>query len=76
MKRFEFHLNISPEKYLDYYRGAAQQVVAHCHNGLIVKFPASLLRQFVTAAGIQGDFVLTCEDNLKSPDLQRLPTKL
>ncbi|MFZ1082030.1 MAG: DUF2835 family protein [Candidatus Kryptoniota bacterium] len=74
MKRFEFHLNISAEKYLDYYRGTAQQVVARCPDGLTVYFPASLLKQFVTSGGIQGDFVLTCDDNFKNADLRRLPT--
>ncbi len=75
MKRFEFYLNISPEDFLDYYRGTARQVIAHCPGGLNVKFPASLLKQFVTSAGIQGDFVLTCDDNFKNPDLRRLPTE-
>jgi len=73
MKRFEFHLNISPEKYLAYYRGTAQQVLARCPDGLTVQFPALLLQSFVTSAGIQGDFVLTCDDNFKGADLKRQP---
>lgn len=74
MKRFEFHLNISSEEYLDYYRGIARQVAVTSRDGLTVRFPASLLKRFVTSTGIQGDFVLTCDDNLKSAELQRLPT--
>ncbi|MGO9481708.1 MAG: DUF2835 family protein [Candidatus Kryptoniota bacterium] len=73
MKHFEFHLNISAEKYLAYYRGTARQVITYCPDGLTVQFPASLLEKFVTSAGIQGDFVLTCDDNFKSPVLRRLP---
>jgi hypothetical protein len=73
MKRFEFHLSISPEDYLAYYRGTAHQVVARCANGLVIQFPASLLKPFVTAAGIHGDFVLNCDENFRAADLRRLP---
>jgi hypothetical protein len=72
MMRFEFHLNISSQRYLDYYRGTAKQVVAKCKNGATVRFPASLLIQFVTNNGIHGDFVLTCDDSNKGAQLQRL----
>ncbi len=73
MRRYEFHLSISPERYLDYYRGAVRQVLARCPDGATVQFPASLLKPFVTAAGIHGDFVLTCSDDCKGAHLQRLP---
>ena len=70
MKRFEFHLSISAESYLDYYRGAARQVFARCPDGLSVQFPAGLLQPFVTPAGIHGDFVLTCGDDNKGAVLR------
>jgi hypothetical protein len=73
MKRFEFHLRISAESYLDYYRGTIRQVVVRCPDGMTVQFPASLLQPFVTPAGIQGDFVLTCDDSNKGAVLKRLP---
>ncbi|MHB8948889.1 MAG: DUF2835 family protein [Rhodoferax sp.] len=72
MKRFEFHLSISPERYLNYYRGTVKQVHVRCANGVSIQFPASLMTQFVTAAGIHGDFVLTCDENFKGADLRRL----
>jgi len=74
MKRFEFHLDIASESYLDYYRGTAQHVVARCFNGVTIKFPASLLKQFITSTGIHGNFALTCDDNHKAASLQRMPT--
>jgi hypothetical protein len=73
MIRFEFHLSISPERFLDYYRGTARQVVARCRNGENIQFPAALLRPFVTPAGVQGDFVLTCDESLRGANLQRAP---
>jgi len=71
MPRFDFHLSISPEQYLAYYRGTARQVLARCPDGLTIQFPAFLLQPFVTAAGIHGDFVLTCADNFKGAELKR-----
>lgn len=73
MRRYEFHLSIPPESYLDYYRGAARQVLARCPDGTAVQFPAALLKPFVTAAGIRGDFVLTCGDDCRGAHLERMP---
>ena len=71
MNRFEFSLNISPERYLDYYRGLVQHVVVQSTGGRTLQFPASLLRKFITPDGIQGDFVLTCDADFKNPELRR-----
>ena len=73
MNRYEFHLDISPEQYLDYYRGAVLHVVALSTTGQTVQFPASLLQRFVTAEGIHGHFVLTCDENHKCTGLERVP---
>jgi len=72
MKRYEFNIRISPDKYLDYYRGTIKHVVARCTNGETIQFPASLLQKFVTQEGISGHFVLTCDENNKLSELQRL----
>ncbi len=72
MNRYEFHLHISPEAYLDYYRGAVRQVVARCTAGQTVQFPASLLQRFVTPEGIHGVFVLTCDEHHKIASFERL----
>lgn len=73
MKRFEFHLRISPEQYLDYYRGVIQQVVVRCRDGTTLQFPASLLQPFVTPVGIHGAFQLTCDDQDRGARIDRLP---
>lgn len=72
MNRFEFHLRITAEQYLDYYRGAARHVVVRCTTGQNVQFPASFLQQFVTTDGISGHFVLIC-DKGRNSQLERLP---
>lgn len=75
MKRFEFSLSISAPNYLHYYSGEIRHVVAQCSDGVTVQFPASHLTQFVTAAGIRGRFVLTCDDDNRNSELRRLPNR-
>jgi len=72
MIRYEFHLRITADQYLDYYRGTARHVIARCSTGQNVQFPASLLQQFVTKDGISGTFALTCDDQLRNSRLERL----
>jgi hypothetical protein len=72
MSRYEFQLQILPEDYLEYYRGTIRHVLVRCANGQTVQFPASLLQRFVTPDGIQGAFVLTCDEHNKCLGLQRL----
>ena len=72
MKRYEFRLRISPEEYLDYYRGTVRHVLVRSTDGQTVQFPASLLQRFVKEEGLCGDFVLTCDEHNKCVDLQRL----
>jgi hypothetical protein len=72
MTRYEFHLHISPEQYVDYYRGTIRHVIVRSTKGRTVQFPASLLQRFVTAEGIHGAFVLTCDEHHKCVGLERL----
>ena len=72
MKRYEFRLEISAARYLDYYRGTIRHVVARCTTGQTVQFPASLLQKFVSSGGINGRFSLTCDENNKGLDLQKI----
>jgi hypothetical protein len=72
MNRFEFGLNISAQDYLHYYRGGITKVVATCANGKTVQFPAGLLTAYVTAGGVRGNFALTCDENGKGAELQRI----
>ena len=72
MPRFEFQLHVSPEQYLDYYRGVAREVIVRCSTGQTVQFPASLLQRFVAKEGIHGAFVLTCDEQHKGAKLERL----
>lgn len=72
VKRYCFELHITPEEYLEYYRGVAQHVLARATTGEIVQFPAACLQRFVTPEGIHGCFELTCTDTGKLVELKRL----
>ncbi len=70
--RFVFWLRISPERYLDYYRGVVSVVHARCIDGTTVQFPASQLRRFIRPEGIHGLFELQCDAQHKFVGLRRL----
>ena len=72
MQKFEFRLNITEQQYLNYYRGAVKQVIAQSSTGATIQFPASLLTKFITSTGVQGRFVLTCDDDFKGSEVRRL----
>jgi hypothetical protein len=72
MIRFEFGLTKSAHEYLRYYRGSINKVIATCADGKTVQFPAGLLTPFVTTTGIRGRFVLTCDDDGKGAELNRI----
>jgi hypothetical protein len=72
VQRYELDLRISPEEYLDYYRGIVRSVVARTTSGQTLQFPASLLQRFLTHTGIEGHFVLLCDANNKCIELRRV----
>jgi hypothetical protein len=65
-------LRISPEAYLDYYRGLVRFVIVPTTNGERLQFPANLLVKFVTREGVEGRFALVCDANNKCVELQRI----
>ena len=70
--RYPFELDVSPEQYLDYYRGIVKQVQVRSSTGQTVQFPASLLQKFVSTNGIRGRFVLFADANNKVVELRRV----
>ena len=64
-------LNIDSEELLKLYRGSAREVVAKSLNGQNIRFPAEVLKPFVTHNGVQGQFALVVDANNKLIDLRR-----
>lgn len=58
MAKLRVTLKIPHHRYLMYYRGAAEEIFALAHDGRTVRFPARVLRPFLTQRGIVGTFVI------------------
>lgn len=71
MPSYSFYLNISPEQYKAYYSGQIRAIQVQSHDGKQVRFPASAIRQFVTAEGVQGEFELQVDSNHKLIGISR-----
>lgn len=55
-KSLVFTLAITPDEFLRLYQGTARNVVTRATNGQTVRFPANILRPFVTRDGVRGRF--------------------
>ena len=67
-----FSMHLSTEKYLQFYQGAAKNVIVKTDDGRTLKFPADRLQQFVTHDGISGRFEIKFDNNHKIVSLIRI----
>ncbi len=65
-------IRITAEEYLKSYSGVARTVFTRSRDGRSIRFPANILRPFVTRDGIDGSFVITFDENQKFQDIRRL----
>ena len=72
MPEIRVNLTISSEKYLSYYKGIADTVVTRAADGRKVKFPARVLRQFLTHDGIDGEFAIQFNKHHKFVGIKKL----
>lgn len=72
MKSVIINLTIAPEEYQRWYQGAAQDVLAYTVDGRSVRFPAPILRRFVTREGIRGRFRITFDHHNRFQDIKRV----
>jgi hypothetical protein len=70
-QRIKVQLAISRDDYLLCYQGVALDVVARAVDGRTVKFPAKLLKPFITYHGIQGTFEIIFDSESSSGKLGR-----
>ncbi len=68
----EFSLSISSDEYLNYYRGQVKWVVAISNKGLKVKFPANLLKPYISRNGIKARFILKYLTSGKAVSLTKI----
>lgn len=72
MPQVRLQLHIPAEEMLDYYRGLKLQVFAIDDDGRSVRFPASILKRFVTTNGVHGRFMLDYDAHGKFVDIHRI----
>lgn len=65
-------LYISPDEYQRWYQGSAQNVLAYTLDGRSVRFPAPILRQFVTREGIKGQFRIHFDAHNRFKNIEKI----
>lgn len=70
-QQVELTLHLSPERFLAYYQGTAQSILARAKDGRSIRFPCSVVQPFVTREGVQGDFVLELDENNRFVRMRR-----
>lgn len=71
-RKIRFSLKIPARRYLRYYEGTVKWIQVKAFDGTRVRFPASVLRQFVTQDGIEGTFEITVDENNKLIRIEKL----
>jgi uncharacterized protein DUF2835 len=66
------NLVISAEEYQRLYQGAVKDVLARAVDGRRVRFPANILRPYVTHEGVRGRFQIIFDDEHRFQSIQRL----
>lgn len=67
-----FSIKLSYEKYFEFYQGYADQVLVRATDGRKIRFPAEILKPYLTREGINGDFIIHFDRNNKYQSLQKL----
>jgi hypothetical protein len=65
-------LNIPVNVIHSYYSGAARDIVATTRDGRVVRFPANILRPYVSHDGVHGEFAIEFDANHKFVAIHRL----
>lgn len=66
------NLAISPDEYQRLYQGAVRDVLATSVDGRRVRFPAMILRPYVTHAGVHGRFRIVFDENHRFQRIEKI----
>lgn len=72
MPELTIELHLTAGQVESYYRGETRAIQARATNGQTVRFPASVLRKFVTFDGVHGRFLIEFDEQHKFVRLERL----
>jgi hypothetical protein len=65
-------LKIYPEEFQRLYEGNVKEVSARSIDGLKVRFPANILRPYVTHAGVVGTFAIHFSDENRFHSIEKI----
>lgn len=65
-------LRILPDEFQRLYEGNVKDVSARSSDGLRVRFPANILRPFVTHAGVSGTFAIHFGDDNRFHSIEKI----
>ena len=65
-------LRISVDEFQRLYEGTAKDVTARSQDGLRVRFPAKILRPFITHSGISGKFLIQFDDDNRFKQIEKI----
>ena len=65
-------LKIYPEEFQRLYEGNVKDVSARSIDGLRVRFPANILRPYITHAGVTGTFAIHFSDDNKFQGIEKI----
>lgn len=63
--KFYLTLNIPREEIMRYYKEGVQTVHAKTEDGKVIQFPISVVRSYIKQSGVQGRFVIECDQQGK-----------
>ncbi|MES2826232.1 MAG: DUF2835 domain-containing protein [Pseudomonadota bacterium] len=72
MQSIVMQLHISPDEFQRLYEGTAKVVSARSIDGRRVRFPANILRPFVTHIGISGLFRIQFSDDNRFQQIEKI----
>jgi len=67
-----FYLTLSYDEYSAVYKGHAQYVITKSFDGRTVRFPADILKPYLTRSGIQGTFEIHFDESNKFKSLEKI----
>ncbi len=72
MRSIVVQLSISADEFQRLYEGTVKEVIARSIDGRRVRFPANILRPFVTRVGILGTFHIQFSDENRFQSIEKI----
>lgn len=72
LKAVILDLTINADEFERWYQGSASDVIAYAVDGRKIRFPASILRPFVSRTGIKGRFRIVFDENNRFNRIDRI----